>query len=102
MAETPPPAARRSGPIDLDEVEKLVAALEHDLARVKGGSSSIQALRDEVEALRATLGSDQSDIVPERLHHVHGLLGNATDIVEVDAIKVASYLTQIGRLLGLS
>ena len=102
MAENPPRAAGAPKPIDLEAVGKLVAALEYDLGRVKGGGASIQALRDEVELLRNTLGTAENHVVPERLHHMRGLLGDATDAVEADAIKAASYITQIGRLLGLS
>ena len=40
-------------PVDLDEVAKLVASLEQDLAGVKAGSRDLQALRDEMEKERA-------------------------------------------------
>lgn len=93
---------RTPGPIDLERVAVIVAALEADLARVQKGSESVDALRDEVEALRRTLGSATPDVSPEKLRRVHGLLGSATDTVEADAFKAASYITQIGRLLGLS
>ncbi len=89
-----------AGAIDLAEVARLVAALENDLARVKSGSAGVEALRVEVEQLREALGS-QSTVTPERLHAVRGLLGGATGELEVDAIKAAGYLTQIGRLMGL-
>jgi hypothetical protein len=39
---------------------------------------------------------------PEDLHRVRGLLKDATDEVEVDALKAAAYVTQLGRILGLS
>jgi hypothetical protein len=91
-----------AAPIDLNEVARIVAALEADLARVQKGSASIDALRTEVEALRRTLGGPSPEMSPDKLHRVHGLLESATDAVEVDAIKAASYLTQIGRVLGMT
>lgn len=102
MSDDDARAAGAPAPIDLDEVAKIVAALEADLARVQSGSAGVDALRAEVEALRRSLGESNPEISPEKLHRVHGLLANATDSVEVDAIKAASYFTQIGRLLGLA
>jgi len=49
--------------VDLDEVKKLVDALERDLAEVRSGSRDLQTLRDEVETLKNVLQS------PIRRHH---------------------------------
>ena len=38
--------------VDLGQVERLVAALEADLAKVRSGSEDVQALRDEVDSLK--------------------------------------------------
>jgi hypothetical protein len=58
--------------INLDEVAKLVEALERDLAQVRSGSQDVQRLRDEVETLKNVLNS------PIRRHHwvsdsLHGI-----------------------------
>ncbi|MGA2548937.1 MAG: hypothetical protein ABSF50_02210 [Burkholderiaceae bacterium] len=89
-------------PIDLAEVSRLLAAIQEDLARVQSGSTSLQALRAEVEALGQSIGAKSSDVAAEDLHRVRGLLKGATEEVEVDAFKAASYLAQLGRILGLT
>lgn len=89
-------------PIDLAEVSRLLAQMQLDLARVERGSTSIDALREEVGALAHSLGAATHDVPTEELHRVRGLLKSATDSVEVDGIKAAGYVAQIGRILGLS
>ena len=85
--------------IDLDEVARLVDALEADLARARTDSSQIDALRAEVEQLRTALDAgqparDDEDSVRERLHR----LG---DVLVSDAFEGSQYITRIGRLLGM-
>jgi len=59
-----PDANKQGTPeIDLDEVAKLLQALEQDLASVKGDAKDIQRLRDEVQTLKNVL------ISPVRRHH---------------------------------
>lgn len=99
MSDNQPSGTSRS--IDLAEIDRLVAALESDLARVKSGSASLEALRSEVDALRAALGSGAQELDSDRLTRVHGLLQRTTGEIEVDAFRAASYLSQIGRILGL-
>ncbi len=41
--------------VDIEAVTALVDALERDLARLKAGSGDVDALRREVDALRAAL-----------------------------------------------
>jgi hypothetical protein len=70
--------------IDLDEVARLVGALERDLAKVRSGSRDMQLLRDEVETLKNVLNS------PIRRHHWvrEGLLGMQQSIERgLDAAK---------------
>jgi hypothetical protein len=91
----PPDPAR----IDLDEVARLVDALEADLARARTDSSQIDALRAEVEQLRNALEAGQpahedEGGVRERLHR----LG---DVLVSDAFEGSQYITRIGRLLGM-
>jgi len=96
--------SKSAGPatVDLDEVAKLVASLEQDLAGVKAGSGDLQALRDEVRALGAILGaSPDQERVGHRLRTIHGIIDNAVDVVIDDALKAADYAGRIGRMLGL-
>jgi len=92
-----------SGPaIDLAEVQRLVDALESDLAQVQSGSKDVQALRDEVEALRAVLqGADTASAVTPQLHKVHSSLDDLIDSIEAAALVPADYIARIGRLLGM-
>jgi hypothetical protein len=89
--------------IDLDEVERLVEALERDLERARRGEAGIGELRGEVEQLRATLSAEDvahADVkrgllgVRDRLH----ALG---DELFDDALKAGDYIARLGRLLGM-
>ncbi len=93
------------GTVDLDEVAKLVAALEQDLAKVKAGSRDLQTLRDEVRALGEALDTkdtpaDHSQI-GDSLKNIHSMIDNAVDVVIEDTLKAADYVGRIGRMLGL-
>lgn len=103
MSEKTTPEA--PNPVDLDEVAKLVAALERDLAGVKAGSRDLQTLRDEVRALGAALEAGQATPdqaqVGDSLRTIHGIIDNAVDVVVEDTIKAADYAGRIGRMLGL-
>jgi hypothetical protein len=94
-----------SGKVDLDEVAKLVAALEQDLAGVKAGSRDLQALRDEVRALSEALDAKDTpadhSLIGDSLKNIHGMIDNAVDVVVEDALKAADYAGRIGRMLGL-
>ena len=100
MTDTKP--SPTSPGIDLDEVARLVDALEHDLAEARTDASRIAALRAEVEQLCATLGAGEAgaaDVeteqgVRERLHR----LGDA---LVSDAFEGSQYISQIGRILGM-
>jgi predicted nucleic acid-binding Zn-ribbon protein len=85
--------------IDLQEVERLVASLEADLAKVRSGSEDVQALRDEVDALKRLLDSASGEHGPvnERLHTIRSLMDALVD----DAIQGARYVADIGRMLGM-
>lgn len=100
--QTRSPAA---GNVDLDEVAKLVTALEQDLAGVKAGSRDLQTLRDEVRALSQALDAKDGEVdhgtVGDSLKNIHRLIDNAVDVVIEDALKAADYAGRIGRMLGL-
>jgi cell division septum initiation protein DivIVA len=97
------PEAASPGQIDLDEVARLIDALERDLDKVQGSSRDIQRLRDEIETLKNVLKS------PVRRHHwvrdaLHGIrerVDDALDAALAEGIEVGRHLAEIGRILGL-
>lgn len=103
MTDSAPTGPGGKPNVDLDEVARLVAALEQDLARVQKGSQNVQALRDEVEALRRILDASASEHhrLGDRLARLHATLEQAKETMVTDARWVADYLARIGRMLGL-
>ena len=89
--------------IDLDEVARLVEALERDLAKLPGGSQDVQRLRDEVETLKNVLSSPirRHHWVSDGLHGVRAGLEEAIDAAIAKGLKTGQYLSEIGRILGL-
>ena len=90
-------------PVNLDDVQRLVDALERDLAKVRAGAAGVDSLREEVEALRSALSAAEprEEHVRERLHGVRSTLEDVGDALYEDAVKLGDYLTRIGRMLGL-
>jgi hypothetical protein len=81
--------------IDLDEVRRMLDALERDLAKVRAGAQDPQMLREEVERLRALLESPaRHPSVREALHELR--LG-----IEERGLKLGEYASMIGRILGM-
>ena len=91
------------GPVNLDEAQKLVDALERDLAKVRAGAGDVETLRSEVEALRGVLSAEapEHERVRERLHGVKAGLEGVGETLYEDAFKLGDYLARIGRMLGL-
>lgn len=89
--------------IDLDEVTRLVEALERDLAQVRSGSQDVQRLRDEVETLKNVLSSPirRHHWVSDGLHGVRTVLEEAIDAAVAKGLKTSQYISEIGRILGL-
>ena len=89
--------------IDVDEVKRLIEALERDLDKVGEGSSGVETLRSEVDQLRAALRSaaPAHREVHTGLENVRNVLHRAGDELLDDAVKVGEYVTWIGRMLGL-
>jgi hypothetical protein len=89
--------------IDLDEVARLVEALERDLAKLPGGSPDVQRLRDEVETLKNVLNSPirRHHWVSDSLHGVRTVLEEAIDAAIARGLKTGQYISEIGRILGL-
>ena len=85
--------------IDLEEVSRLVAALERDLEKVRTGAADIDTLRGEVTQLRRALASaaPAQGEVHEGLHGIRALLQKAEDELFADA----DYVARIGRMLGM-
>ena len=97
------PGDDKSAEMDLEEVERLIDALERDLRKVQGSSADMQRLRDEVETLKNLLRS------PVRRHHwvrdaLHGIregMHNAVDTAVAEGLQASRYIAEIGRILGM-
>jgi hypothetical protein len=89
--------------VDLEQVAKLIEALERDLAQVRGGSQDMRRLRDEVETLKQVLDApiQKHHWVRDGLHSIRAALDEGVDIAIVDGIKASQYISEIGRILGL-
>ena len=89
--------------IDLDEVARLVGALERDLAKVRSGSRDMQLLRDEVETLKNVLNSPirRQHWVREGLQGMQRSIEHGLDAAKAEGLKAGQYLAEIGRILGM-
>lgn len=89
--------------VDLEEVGKLVAALERDLENIPGDSSAVQRLKDEVQTLKNVLGSPvrRQHWVKDGLHGIREAFDTALDTAVADGLKAGQYLAEIGRILGM-
>jgi hypothetical protein len=89
--------------IDLEEVTRLVEALERDLAQLPSGSQDVQRLRDEVETLKNVLNSPirRHHWVSDGLHGVRTVLEEAIDTAVAKGLKTSQYISEIGRILGM-
>jgi len=89
--------------VDLDEVKKLVDALERDLAEVRSGSRDLQTLRDEVETLKNVLQSpiQRHHWVREGLHGLREAFEEGLESAVAKGVRASHYIAQIGRILGM-
>jgi len=89
--------------IDLDEVARIVGALERDLAKVRSGSRDMQLLRDEVETLKNVLNSPirRHHWVREALQDMKRSIEDGLDAAKAEGLKAGQYLAEIGRILGM-
>jgi predicted nuclease with TOPRIM domain len=89
--------------VDLDEANRLVEALERDLAKLGEGASGVETLRAEVAQLRTALRAAEPahPEVHTGLENVRDVLHRAGDELFDDAVKVGDYVARIGRMLGL-
>ena len=90
------PNDREGRQIDLDEVAKLIHALERDLEKVRASSADMQRVRDEIETLKNVLKS------PVRRHHwVRDALHDIREGMVAEGAEVSRYVAEIGRILGM-
>jgi archaellum component FlaC len=89
--------------IDLDEVARLIEALERDLNSIRGRSKDIQRLKDEVDTLKNVLRSPvrRHHWVRDALHDIRERFDDALDATVAEGIEVSRYVAEIGRILGL-
>lgn len=89
--------------IDLDEVARLIEALERDLKNVQGKSKDVQRLRDEVETLKNVLRSPvrRHHWVRDGLHSIREGFDDALDTAVAEGMEVSRYVAEIGRILGM-
>jgi hypothetical protein len=92
------PADKPAG-VDLEEVARLVTALERDLEKVRAGSADVDTLRTEVTQLRTALEAPAPvrGEVDKGLHGIRALLQRVEDELLADA----DYVARIGRMLGM-
>jgi len=93
---------KEAGEVDLDAVNKLVAALQCDVEKLRGDSPDIQRLKDELQTLRNVLDSPlrRPHWVHDGLHGIRDSMSRALDEMVVDGIKGGQYLAEVGRILG--
>jgi cell division septum initiation protein DivIVA len=93
----------RPAGVDLDEVARLVDALERDLERARTGAANVEILRREVDELRRVLDASAqgSSGLQDKLHSVRDRLQKAEQELVSDARAVGEYVTRIGRMLGM-
>ncbi|HEX6004394.1 MAG TPA: hypothetical protein VFZ14_10410 [Burkholderiales bacterium] len=102
MAHDPQSGARDER-VDLEQVSRLIAALEEDLKQVRSGSRDIDRLRDEVETLKNVLNSpvQRHHWVRDGLHAIREVIENALDVAKTEGFKGTQYIAEIGRILGM-
>jgi hypothetical protein len=89
--------------VDLDQVGKLIEALERDLELIPPDSPAVQRLKDEVQTLRNVLGSPvrRHNWVRDGLHGIREAFDSALDTAAADGLKASRYVAEIGRILGM-
>jgi hypothetical protein len=94
---------KRRHEVDLEEVAKLIQALERDLEEVRSDSGAVQRLKDEVQTLKNVLGSPvrRHRWVRDGLQSIREVLDTTLDKAVADGLKGGQYLAEIGRILGM-
>ena len=93
----------RARDIDLDEVARLIEALERDLEKAERGSADVQRLRDEVETLKNVLRSPvrRPHWVRDALHGIREGFDNTVEAAVAEGLQASRYIAEIGRILGM-
>ncbi len=89
--------------VDLETAQRLAADLSRRLAELGGDGPRLQELRDEVRTLQEVLqapGTRHSRIA-DSLKAVDAALHEAAAELYADGVKLGSYVSEIGRILGL-
>ena len=89
-----------AGPqLDLARVNRLIADLEEEVAKVPADAPGMQDLRDEIVTLKNVLGSPKTkhDWIEDGLHSVR----DAAQAVKGEVMRESVYIAEIGRILGL-
>ena len=89
--------------VDLEEVGRLVEALERDLEKIPSGSPDIQRLKDEVQTLKNVLHSPvrRQHWVRDGLHSIREAIDSGLDTAVAEGMKGSRYIAEIGRILGM-
>jgi hypothetical protein len=89
--------------VDLEEVGRLVEALEQDLDKIPSGSADIQRLKDEVQTLKNVLHSPvrRQHWIRDGLHSTRDAIEDALDAAVAGGMKGSRYIAEIGRILGM-
>jgi chromosome segregation ATPase len=89
--------------VDLDTAKRLVADLSQRLAELGGDSPRLQELRDEVRTLQEILQAPEArhSRIADSLKAVEAALREAAAELYADGVKLGSYASEIGRILGL-
>ena len=100
-APSPQPASDPG--VDLDQVAKLVDALEKDLMSARLDEANIRKLLGEIETIKNALKSPapKHSRVRESLHAVRHTLEHAAGTVSGEVWRDSLYLAEIGRILGM-
>jgi hypothetical protein len=94
---------RHGQTVDLEEVGRLVEALERDLGKMPGVSPDIQRLKDEVQTLKNVLDSPvrRQHWVRDGLHGIRESIEHALDAAVAESMEGGRYIAEIGRILGM-
>lgn len=89
--------------MDLETAKRLVADLSQHLAELGGDGRRLQELRDEVRTLQEVLAAPgtRHSRIADSLKSVEAALHEAATELFTDGVKLGSYVSEIGRILGL-
>ena len=92
--------------VDLESAKRLVADLSRRLEDLGGESRKLRELREEVRTLQAVLEAPEApearhSRIADSLKAVDAALHEAAAELYADGVKLGSYVSEIGRILGL-